>query len=68
MKIKTTIAALALAPLALTACGGALPCDGLTASQQDREAAANGYDVEREDSRGNECELNPDGTSWSVDH
>lgn len=45
---------------ATTACSP--PCESLgQPSQQDREAAANGYEVEREDDMGNECELSEDG-------
>lgn len=47
-----------------TACGA--PCAGLTISDRDRQAAADGYEVEKEDSLGNECELDEDG-SWEVD-
>jgi hypothetical protein len=42
-------------------------CEGLNASQRDRQAAANGYEVEREDSQGNTCELTRDGSHWEVD-
>lgn len=42
------------------------PCEGLVASDRDRQAAADDYDVEREDSMGNECELDEDG-SWELD-
>lgn len=65
---KTAFALLVAVPLAIstTAC---IPeaCQNLTVSQQDLDAAANGYEVEREDAQGNECELSRDGRSWSVD-
>ena len=48
-----------------TACTPA--CDGLSASERDRQAAQDGYEVEREDSRGNTCELSQDGKTWDVD-
>lgn len=69
MKIKAMIASMALAAgaLTMTACDFPSACEGLTASAQDMEAAANGYEVEREDSMGNTCELSQDGNSWSVD-
>lgn len=70
MRIRNAIAAMVLgASLMTTAACGDWPqaCEGLEVSAQDREAAANGYEVEREDSQGNECELSQDGNSWSVD-
>ena len=69
--IRKTIAGIAVAVMLpfMAACNLDFPsaCEGLSASDQDREAAANGYEVEREDSQGNECELSHDGNSWSVD-
>jgi hypothetical protein len=50
--------------MTLTSCSS---CEGLTASAKDKEAAANGYEVEKEDSMGNTCELSEDGTTWGVD-
>lgn len=47
-----------------TACG--TPCAGLTVSDRDRQAAADGYEVEKEDNLGNECELDEDG-EWEVE-
>lgn len=70
MKIKSAIAAMVMgvSMLSLNACGDwPSACEGLSVSQQDRDAAANGYEVEREDSMGNECELSRDGKSWSVE-
>lgn len=57
-----------VASMSVTACGN-MPqaCSNLSVSAQDREAAANGYEVEKVDSMGNECELSQDGQSWSVD-
>lgn len=58
-----------VASMSVTACGN-MPqaCSNLSVSQQDVDAAANGYEVEKTDSLGNECELSQDGKSWSVDH
>jgi len=69
MKIRNAMVALAAAALIplTAACNFPSSCEGLTASETDREAAANGYEVEKEDSLGNECELSEDGKSWSVD-
>lgn len=63
-KSIVALAAVALLPLT-TAC---IPesCQGLDVSDKDREAVSNGYEVEKEDGQGNECELQPDGT-WEVD-
>lgn len=68
--MRNMIAGLALTASLLvagTACDMPTPCEGLTVSQQDVEAAGNGYEVEREDSMGNTCELSRDGQSWHVD-
>jgi hypothetical protein len=66
--IKKTLMATALA-LPLVACNYTPPphpCSQLTVSAKDREAIANGYEVEREGLRGKECELTPSGT-WEID-
>jgi len=67
--MRKFLIAVSLATVALTGCNFELPqaCANLTVTQQDRDAAANGYDVEKTDSLGNECELSQDGQSWSVD-
>ncbi len=69
--MRNAIAAIALAGTLMfggTACGDwPQACEGLSISQQDVDAAANGYEVEKQDSSGNTCELSQDGTSWSVD-
>lgn len=53
-----------LAALGLSGCGN--QCNGLSSTARDKEAVQNGYEVEREGSRGAECELQPNG-SWQVD-
>ncbi len=50
-----------------TACDFPKACEGLSASAQDKEAAIAGYEVEREDSSGNTCELSRDGRKWKLD-
>jgi hypothetical protein len=65
MRRLAVIAVTVLAASTLAACEG--QCEGLSISAQDREAAANGYEVEREDSWGNTCELSRDGRTWQVD-
>jgi hypothetical protein len=69
MKVRSTLSAIALAAvMSITAaCDFPQSCEGLDISDQDREAASNGYEVEKEDSLGNECQLSSEGTSWSVD-
>ena len=70
MKKIAMLLVLPLLTFGLVACGDydfPSPCEGLTVSERDRQAAADGYEVEREDSLGNECELSQDGNSWSVD-
>lgn len=63
---KIVMGAVMVAAMGLTtACEPA--CSGLSASEQDKQAAANGYEVEKTDSMGNECQLSGDGSSWSVD-
>lgn len=57
-------AVMVLAVTTLGACES--ECNGLKATAQDREAVANGYEVEREGSMGGTCELTRDGT-WQVD-
>lgn len=42
-------------------------CTGLSISEKDKQAAADGYEVEKQDSMGNTCELDRDGANWSVD-
>lgn len=70
MKVRNALASVALVSTMLiagTACEMPQACEGLSASAQDKEAAANGYEVEREDDSGNTCELSRDGNSWEVD-
>jgi hypothetical protein len=63
--LKRIILATALAgSTLLTGCGD--PCSGLTATDRDRQAAQDGYEVEREGRNGAECELQEDGT-WDTD-
>jgi len=67
--MRKSLIGLSIAGLALTttACLPT-PCADLSApSPQDIEAAGNGYEVEREDSMGNTCELSRDGSTWNVD-
>lgn len=67
-KISAILASIALVPVVgATAACFPEPCQGLSVSQQDKDAAAAGYEVEKEDSMGNECQLSSDGTTWSVD-
>lgn len=69
-KLRSITLALALAgsTLAISACGAfATPCATLpAASDRDRQAAAEGYEVERTDQHGYECELNRSGY-WTYD-
>lgn len=69
--MRKTIAGMMLATfmtVGLTACGDwPSACEGLSVSDKDREAAANGYEVEKEDDLGNTCELSQDGNTWEVD-
>lgn len=67
MKKMVASMALVFALGSMNACDFPSSCEGLTVSDQDREAAANGYEVEREDDLGNECQLSEDGQTWSVD-
>lgn len=53
-----------IAALLLAGCGNA--CAGLQATERDRQATADGYEVEREGKYDQTCELKPNGT-WEVD-
>lgn len=50
--------------LLLAGCGSS--CAGLQATERDRQAVADGYEVEREGKYDQTCELKPNGT-WEVD-
>lgn len=70
MKIRSVVASAVLAGALIvggTACDIPTPCEGLTASEKDKQAAADGYEVEKEDSQGNTCELSQDGETWEED-
>lgn len=69
MKIGSVLSAFALSGAVLVGTSACVeePCQGLSVTEQDKEAAANGYEVEKEDTAGNECQLSPDGTTWTVD-
>lgn len=64
--MKSLIIGLLLASSALFVTGCGSECEGLTASDRDRQAAADGYEVEKEGNFGGTCELQNDGT-WKVD-
>jgi hypothetical protein len=63
--VRSLIAAALLTMGLLTGCTEA--CTGLSASEKDKQAASDGYEVEKEDSMGNTCELSKDGVNWEVD-
>lgn len=50
----------------LTGCGSMNPCEGLSATERDKQAANDGYEVEKPGKWGETCELQPNGT-WDVD-
>lgn len=57
---------LLIAAVLLSGCGSLDPCKGLTATERDRQAVADGYEAEKEGKWGSTCELQPNGT-WQED-